>query len=427
MDLNIDVKLSILEVLDLPQLISLADTNKQLSSLAVNVFRRKYSKKIIRIFNPFYPFTPINNTNVIVDQEFVKITHFGATLKVLRNFGHEITTLELCIYLSSTDVQISDALAKINTYIGMYCADTLIEFDVSSYEKSLFRKMFKPFKRVERVFINGRFDNFDSETLAFEDLFPAMQKLDLLNIETTDGSFIARKYPNLQDFTCAIRTDDAHIRQEHVQALLEKNRQIRRLRVSGYTRQFLKNVSKTVLRLECLEIEEYDADVDSADDKLPIVFENVRNLTIFSSQAKIMPKNIHFPNLVELNMDTYSKASTNYLDIIRSLHQNATGFKTLRIWNDHFAGIFVSNDQLEALSQEPLSRLQEAYLMLDDDVTDRAIINFLDINQAIRKLHLCRHYPQNSFESLAEIIQSKYSFKWRVMLSKYEILLELEH
>lgn len=56
--------------------------------------------------------TPIKSTNVVIHDEFVKITHFGATLKILRNFGHEITTLELSIDLSSTDV--NDTVAKIN-------------------------------------------------------------------------------------------------------------------------------------------------------------------------------------------------------------------------------------------------------------------------------------------------------------------------
>lgn len=428
MDLNVDVQLSILEILELPQLILLADTNKQLSSLAANVFRRKYSKKVIEIFNPFYPFnggdTPINSTNVIISDEFVKITHFGATLKILRNFGHEIIALELRINLSSNDVKIANALAKINTYISMYCADTLIELDISSYQKNFFRKISKPLKRVESVVMNGRFDHFDSDTVTFEDLFPAMQRLFLLNIETADGSFIGRHYPNLRELTCAMRTDDTHIRQEHVQALLKKNRQIRSLRVSGYTRLFLKNVSETLPHLECLVIEDYNDD-SSLDDTMPIVFENVKNLTIFSSEVKAMPNNIRFPNLIELNVNTYLRGSFNRIEIIRSFFQNSTGFKILRIWNDFNSGIFVSNDQLERLSEEPLPNLEEAYLKLDDDVTDQTIVRFLEINNTIKKFHLFRNFPQNSFKSLAEFIRKKYNSKWRTVISKNAILLEL--
>lgn len=140
----------------------------------------------------------------------------------------------------------------------MYCADTLIGFYVSSfYEKNFFRRILEPLKRVERVIITGRFDNFDSETFVFEELFLALQKLDLFYVETADGW---RYYPNLREFTCLMKTDDIHIGQEHVHALLENNSQISSLKVSGYTRSFLQNVAKTVPHLECVDIEDYDSD-----------------------------------------------------------------------------------------------------------------------------------------------------------------------
>lgn len=376
--------------------------------------------------NPFYinGGKYISSENVRVADNQIEIQHFSAVLKVLRHFGLVISKLGFSIAYAT--VNIAKGIAQIHDSIGMYCADTLIEFHIDSFHPNFFDKFSKPFKQVESVYIIRSSGGFDSKTLSFEKLFPAIRKLSLTKVVTFDAYDIAQIYPNLKELTITIGNDTKTIRQEHVHALLEKNPQIDSLKLKSYTRSFLQNVSQVVANLKRLEIEEYiSGGANDSASEMPITFYNVKHLAIISWNSVSVPENVRFPNLIEFTIDANSKINDRWINMVHNFAQNSTTFVKLKVMKMNYARVFLGDRLLGKLSKQKFN-IEEAHLTIDEDVKDETILNFIQINDKLQKIHLTRFIPRNSFEGIVQIIQQKHENDWEIVKTEtnYEIKLE---
>lgn len=359
-----------------------------------------------------------DDSNVKINDDEVIINHFGAVSKILQQFGHEITRLR---FNCTTFDGLAPPSSEIGRQINEYCSDSLIQFDVVNNDKSFFNKMSKPFRKVESVSIAGGFNVFDSETLAFEELFPAMRKLALNKLEISDGMVAARRFPNLEEFFAIMTGYEGDFRQNHAEALIILNQQIRRLSFDYGSRSFLKFISKHLPHLDTLSIDNY-YDFTLLD-LSPIVFKNVKNLTIIACNKRSVPDNIHFPNLIEFSAYIDSWSGDKWIGIVHFMAKNIKTFRKLKIWNNNYANDFLQDDQLEKLSEYTLD-LDEVHLKLDKNVNDDTIAKFVATNAKIKQIFLSRADPPNSFRNFIELIREKSKDKWNIIEFDGDILLE---
>lgn len=410
-NLNIDVQYLIFEHLDLTDLISMAQTNEDFSALATDVFRRKFSKKLITIYNPNYLFPHVDFQHM---GDTVLIQHFDTILMVLKQFGHTIQ--KLSVEYTNTNLKTIE-IAKISEFINLYCSDTLIEFKVFSFHREIFEKMSKPFTNVEVVSIRGEFKStLDSGNLRIEELFPAMRDLSLLVVLVQNAYCIHRNFPNLERLDVHIweHKNKRRFTFDDIEVLLKMNRQIRSLSLSYCTRPFLKTVNQILPNLERLEIENYHNEPYIVDDGLLIEFKNVKNFTNYIG-AESVPTNISFSNLLEFYTYAYPRTCDKWIDLVKK----STTLKRIKVWN-----ALVKNEQLEELSKINLS-LDEIYIEINEGVTDETIINFIKANWKTKKIILSRREIPDSFKSVAKFIQENFESKWRITETKSNILLKV--
>lgn len=426
-DLYHDAQLLIVEECDIPQLIALAETSKLYSSFLVDIFRRKHLKnKTIKIVRPFYPVggtsrIPIHESHFRVNNDSISMSHFGSTLKVLRHFGSVITKL---YFVSNVNVpNLSLGVSKIFRYINAYCSDSLINLEIEShYDVEVFEKMTKPFKYVESMSIVGSFKTFDSDTLAFEELFPELCNLKLTWIHVHDKSVIDRRFPNLDDFSVLISKEENNSWQEYFQKLLTKNRQIQGLTLNHASRSFLKFISEHQPNLKRLHFEGYFNDLNESSS--PIVLSSVENFTLVVSHlTRHLPDEIYFSNLVEFNVYAYDWEN-GWIDIVHNTARDTSTFKILKVWKKYYSMQYLSNHQLERLAAGQQMSLDDVQLKLGPDVSDQTILNFVRMNANAKRILLSREYQPDSFHAVEDMIQVEFGDQWNITRFEYDILFE---
>lgn len=114
LSLSLDIQYKILERLDLHDLITFSETNEYFSILAHDVFRRKYSKRLIGFLNPKRNITEAPYLEF--DTAFY-INDLDIALNLLKRFGHLISS----IYFSATE-ELPSSINEVSSCINLYYA-----------------------------------------------------------------------------------------------------------------------------------------------------------------------------------------------------------------------------------------------------------------------------------------------------------------
>lgn len=415
-NLNSDVLFLIFMEMDLPELISMAKTKAYFSLLAVDVFKRKYLKKSVKIHDPFYEWGngsgvwwSGDSVNYKVVDDGVVIKHYDTILNVLKLFGHVISRLDVTYSSTYEETDISNISSSIN----LYCSNTLTELYIDSFQEKFFENMSKPFIELRTVSIKGEFSAFDSN-LKFEELFPAVRDLTYLPIFISDGNAINRVFVHLQSLHVHIweLKKSWRFTQDDVEALLRKNPQIRSVKFNYCTRPFLKIVSEILPNLQELEIDNY-RNALTGDNGEPITFKNVTYFAVRTG-AESAPQNIFFPRLHEFFTNVFPRNCYKWIDFVR----NCTTLKILQV-----SGAFITNEQLGRLAERSLD-LDEVHIQLNTNVNDETIIEFVTVNKNIGKILFSKQKKSDSLMSIANTIRSNFGNKWKITETKYEMLLE---
>lgn len=84
-ELNMDSQLEILQLADLPSLLSIAEVNEQIGKLVAEIYQEKYASKTVGIAEHNR-----KNQDVIVHLDSIQIDKFDVISKFFKNFGHLI-------------------------------------------------------------------------------------------------------------------------------------------------------------------------------------------------------------------------------------------------------------------------------------------------------------------------------------------------
>lgn len=400
----------------MPDLLTLSEINEY-SILAQDVFRRKYSKKEIKIFNPTINFT--GEIFLIGDEASIPVQHLELILKILKKFGKFIQRLSFFIWAAHVSASTID---EISSYINLYCSESLLKLRIQvdgNYSTSVFSGMLKPFNAVEEVTLQGRLGKMNSSMLDFNELFPALRNLIVNVVFVENTSFIDRKFPQLEYVSIApsgLFTAYKPIQSNpgDVEKMIKKNPQIRSIHFQSCTVEVLKTVNVFLPNLENLHIDLYLNGNHRAEELL--FFENVKNFTVF---AVLFPTNLRFGHLT-----TFETKSDPNLDWIKFVQRNPF------LENLSIKGANIKKQQLQRLATLDWN-MKEVYLRLSLDIDDESIVNFVRSLEKIKKITFQRDLytygvKLNTFSSVTKILRREFSNKWNVMVHtpSYNLILE---
>lgn len=411
MDLNLDVQLSILEKLNLEDLLSIAATNRHLLSLATFVFKRNHLDKKIYIYDPH-----TNKGNDRLDGYDMFVQNAETISKILKYFGTSIDHLKVSYTWDPARLMnkaMSTVFNSILHLISLHCSDTLVNFHIDNAYGSFFTEMTRPFKRVERLTIQGKFKELGSSRLAFNEFFPALRFMHLQSLELENKSSLHQYFPHLDHLSIQIfRIGDPILLSEaDFHKILQKNPQIRSVDLNEGNRNVLKTMSELLPNLERLELDNYSSPRYSYEEE--ITFKNVKILKIFSTFSRV-PKNITFGNLVQLHTEAFA----GNIEWIQDLLKENKNLKQINIQTG-----CVGNEALETLIPAE-SNLNEISLRFCEDVKGHSIVQFVRINQRIKRFRFGMYAILQSLKNVGQSLQHEFADNSIINVRQYDISIE---
>lgn len=402
-DLNEDCTILILDQLNIGDLLSMAQTNQNLNLLAVDVFRRRFSKKKIIIHNYYGDDESERNESGIISKALnrfgitvqsppnsfymvypdrVEISRdFNMSLNILKYFGSFIQKLKLVLANSETN-----ASTKIIQFVNEYCYKSLIEFELDTSDGNAFRQMKNSFIHVERVTFRDCIPDGENGVFPLNIMFPAMRTLSLTPLRKI-GNLINCRLPHLQHLYLDVQLCSA------IDDLLLANPDLQSIELAQASSQFLQSVNTKLIKLEHLVLQ----NVEMNDDK--IQFENVKKF--IAGNALNPPKNIYFPNLRELHINfgiCHFQEWINFLKNHNNLSQLQLNYRDI---DDKHFGILTK--ELPNLMEISVLRSKGNFIGI------YSIFRFIEMHPKLRKIHLdaCRKDDY-------QVIREQFEFKWEI-------------
>lgn len=396
--------LQILESLDFKDLISIKQTNKQLSLLAEFVFHRKFAGKIIRIVEPTY-----KKEEIFTDGEIIEIHNAHNILNLLNYFGAHITKLE--VRFGPNDDEYRDniynttVIGAINKLISLKCAKNLVYFNVYSCFE-FFNDIAQPFERAENVTISGHFNKLGNSNLSFTELFPAVKRLSLPCTRILDMSGVIQTIPQLEHLEMGIYKFDYYPSELEIEMMLRLNPQIKSFCLSNGNRKLLDTINKISPNLDSLDLQNYNPESNDNFDE-ETYFKNVKVFTIYPWNG-LGPNRIRFANLTELYTDAIPKLPNfeRQVDLLKP-------FKTLKKLYVHIG--CVDYEQLKAIMlTQP--NLIEVALKVCKEIGYEQIVEFVKHYQQMENFKLTK---EHTMEPAARMIRKLLPDTWNMKESEH--------
>lgn len=401
--LNIDCQLLITDLLDVPSLISLAETNEHFFILVSDVVTRRYSKTVVQIISPFYNI----EDHVHEKDDTLTIQHFETAIKFIKLFGHLISHIQI-----KYDSIFRNSAKDLNQMINNCCSKTLVQIDVHSVQDDFFQDMIKPFEKVQTLSIGGHFKNLGSDKVHFGDLFPSLRNLSLKDVQVSDTSIIERKFMHLEHLSMHIFKYDDHRRftESDLRKIITNNPQIKSLILVHCTRGSLNLVNELLPDLRSLGLVYYTEYIFEIHPE--IVFQQLRSFSIEKSSHSL-PKNISFKRLERFYTDSFPQECNRWIELVQ---------KSKHLEKLHVKDGLISNDHLSRLASSNLY-LNEISLVCNKDVNDEAIIQFVENNGNVVKIDISKNMP-GLLTMVAETFRKDFANDWRINESEYKVSLD---
>lgn len=381
--LNLDVRsqMCILEKMDLPDLLRVAETNKHLSQVAVEVYKQNFIDKPLKIQAPTFP----NRFKMKVGNEII-VTDVEIVLKILEVFGSSIRVLRV----QYERIDFEDA-KKITQHINQFCSESVTQIGFSGITKNIWYLLKKPFASVHDVAFRKIVE--PAKGMKLNQKFPQLRTLMLLDTIVKEPKIFGCKFSHLDHlFITTLRRKNDFANQ--TKYLLENNPQIRHLSVQHNFRSFLENITNKLQHIETLELLWPQ---DDYSDGNQIQLNHVKKLIVTSNSFPV-PTKIEFTKLEEIECFCYPELNNEYIDYM-GLNKN---LMRLNITSD------VNNEQFIFIRlQRAFTRLVEASIKCGKDVTANTVIEFIEMNTKLEKLRLL-HNNQLLFHPLLEKLKQKW-------------------
>ena len=308
-EVNADCLEQIFKRLRLVDLVNVAESNKELKPGADLVFRSRYGKQSIEIDSE-YKVINIYNAN---GRHTAKI-RWSLRFKLLRCFGHLMKKLRIAYVRSHEPSEMeSKQAASIDRYVNQYCADTLLEIKFEHCEKRTLTELRKPFSSVKSVHFNSC--QLGGMWPKLNKWFPQVQYLEF-SCENGLSTKIreAAHFNDLRNLNIFIPSN----RKKHFANLLQSNRKLQSLSISGYfNAKHLQRVSEHLQHLKlhpfrvisnkgnaiirCPNVTELTLQ-NVAPERFPFTFGQVKELSITP-----ITDNFKYVDLITTNKATLTK------------------------------------------------------------------------------------------------------------------------
>lgn len=265
--------------------------------------------------------------------------------------------------------------------------------------------MTKPFKKVQHFSIAGRYTDFNSNTLEFVDLFPAIRHMHLNLIAFAKKScIIDHEFRHLEYFHVLVQkfNDPRNLMKKDVEQFLRKNTQIQSISLAFVNNAFVKFVSEILPNLQSLMVSSFDE--DGAPEN--ILLQNVTNYTIPYYIAP-MPQNISFAKPYEFRTIAAKRNAHRIFPFVKS----QPNLRKLTF----FAGAFTAIDLLK-FSVAHLD-IDEIYLPVIA-VHDDNFVWFVDASDNMKKITFKAFY--RDIEELAKKMRKRFQAKWIITTKAVE-------
>lgn len=398
LDFNVDCQLLIFECLELPDLISLTETNKNLFPLVEYVLRRRFAKKSITITG-LYPNGERIRTEFYVreTEANIRIQHIVIASKVLKYFGYLIQNLRIehCFLPK-------DELISLYKLVNLHCSETLTQIHLNNELDDVFAEFSTPFKRVENVSLSGEFQRLYNSQFSFNELFPAMRRLYLGNSNIFDMNWVDQKLPNIEHVAVNIwnwmnYSIPGCFNETIVGRLFKANPQIRSLDLDYVSPNLLKLVSDELQNLETLKLAHYDMSLD--DGRKSVHFEHLKSFTM-ELGTHSMPQRITFGNLEVFKTDATPEDCYRWVEFIE-IDKNV---KKLQV------NAFLTNDEILRLATVT-SNLEEILMMCEIDIENESVVKLIKNFKQLKKLDL-QMRDTNSTDAIMNILRHTFEADW---------------
>lgn len=375
----VDSRLDKIEELDLPELINVSLSSDLGYHHANILYKWKFGDKPVEI-----TYVPEGQSFIFNDRDKIVISTNTAET-YLKAFGESIETLKLFYYAIA-----KDELKEIGRLYNNYCSETLTEFRAHFLKEGSFADMEKPFNKVERVELDGRWRTLKENSLSPDKLFPKLRSLDLTY---WNGTIIfEHHYPYLEEFKTDVPSSEAFIK------FIKRNPQIKKLYLQAPSTsvELLETINDNLLQLDVLEFH-WPNDFLSYEE--PVIQLNyVKQALIRHNDIHTRSGDIRFEQLESLDVTINGELDNTWINFIATNKQLKS--LTAGKFNDSTLLAFPSN----------LDSLIEVNLCFGSDVTVEAIVKFLEGNSHLKRITLDLNKASvQFFASLTQKLENKYN------------------
>lgn len=349
--LNIESKRLILDELDFPSLLYMAQVDLEFNSQAGDIYQQKFAEKTIRI----------GQRNEELDNA-IDINDDETSMKLIEHFGTFIKKLTID---HADNSKTDEIIAK----ASRNCKGLEILSVNVSRAYNAFAKVQQPFESVTDVSIKCIKCKLSNEILNLNEMFPNMRKLSLNIMQLDEPQKIESRFANLK-----------HLHLEYVRPGLEFaksyektimfNPQVQILKIVDSTTDFLEFISKNLPNLEHLDI----GYIQRAATLNEILFASVKSLTVRSG-VNYLSHYISFDQLEEFTSEYFGDVS----EWINFLGRHST-VRKLTILN----AAMYQRQLLTLRSHVP--NLVEATLALPSGIPVDSIVKFINKLPQLKKL-----------------------------------------
>lgn len=404
-DLNGDCIIHIIDNLNLKDLISMAQVNSSMYYLAIDVFRRKFSKKRIVIYNYFVEVEPKEDMPGFIEEVLTRLGFFKRrlidsvynvydesieilkdsrmSLDLLKLFGSFVKSLKLVI----ANAELSGSI-KLIQYVNKYCSMSLIDLELEISGGNTFQYMKIPFSNLEHLTLRDFIPNIGNNDQQMNQHFPALRTLSVTPFRMI-GNYIICYLPNLEHLIidmnyCGIIDD-----------FLNKNSHLQSIEFAQATSQSLQKVNAKLSNLVYLKVGEFDKMNEE------IQFDNVKKFIAKNA----CPKNITFPKLQELRVQFESCRFEDWIFFFENHKQL-----------NHFQLQCCDKEEELTMVLENLAEL--SILRFDAKFTENSIFKAKKHNRFM-KINLDACEKKNY-----KVFREKFEFKWEIQNFRKGLSLE---
>lgn len=178
--------MSIYGHLDLVGLVNISQTDTRNYSLAMVLFRQKYGQRRFIINGRSF-----HSEGKFIDRGYIDLVNIDFAMIVVKLFGPLMPRISINYNrFNSTGAKL------INEFVHKYCANTLLHLELQNCHGAELRQLKGPFAQVQVVELAS--GNFFTEDIRFNQMFPALRRLEIHSVVLSDFAFIEQNMRHLE-------------------------------------------------------------------------------------------------------------------------------------------------------------------------------------------------------------------------------------